>query len=29
MFYRVPQVLVHFGVLEYSKDLYKKLDEGE
>ncbi|XP_046662302.1 queuosine salvage protein isoform X1 [Homalodisca vitripennis] len=27
--YRVPQVLVHFGVLQYSKELYKKLEMGE
>lgn len=27
--YRVPQVLVHFGVLKYSSDLYNKLKAGE
>ncbi|XP_054278079.1 queuosine salvage protein isoform X1 [Macrosteles quadrilineatus] len=27
--YRVPQVLVYFGVLEYSKGLNKKLNEGD
>lgn len=27
--YRVPQALVHFGVLEYDKKLYEKLKKGE